>query len=451
MKSLEKTLELTSRDEKFIDFIIEKVDESCTHEHTQYEGSNTWIRNMFKEYTKHLFSVVVDSDFGESMKSLVSYNEKWFKSWKLTGNFQQWQQTVIPHNVLSHTKPTHAANMIFRRSKPTPFQVQFSNYWNNLSVPMSPRIIEEPSLTNSAPEPIPYPTPIPTPIPIPTPTSNATPILNAISSAGATNKNLGSWNLLLNISDSHLKSNRTSKQANTHYSNSPTHTTSHASHQIPSSTVSGTQVACVNASLDVENTNTFTNTTTDTCSNPSINIFTSTRNSSKSGCTVPLVSITTDTETETETEMDITITAITISNANPNMNTNMNTNTNTITNGSGCAKQNVITLDVSSTTNTDVNMNMSEETNTKAISSGVCQTEESPDSLKSKGSFEILDQCPNGAKGKEEQQSISKVSKRAQQIMGSRDVDDWSWTSLSQQWDTAYTVHQETATKKTKK
>jgi len=99
-KELEKIVSLTSKDRQFIDYIIEEVGYNDrqvqnTGVESSFSGSDTWIRNMFRFYTKCLLSSEVNSDFGiGNTKNISNFSEKFRLAWSSTSNYQKWRESV---------------------------------------------------------------------------------------------------------------------------------------------------------------------------------------------------------------------------------------------------------------------------------------------------------------------------------------------------------------------
>jgi len=113
---------LSSKDEMFFDIIVRKVTShvSLGPTNLNVEGSNQWIRTMFKLYTKSLLSCAVDNWLngstweakdnkdGKLVNPLDHFNSKWVKLWQETENYQMIKVLDL-EKIKDNIRPSHFA------------------------------------------------------------------------------------------------------------------------------------------------------------------------------------------------------------------------------------------------------------------------------------------------------------------------------------------------------
>eukprot|EP01126_Amoeba_proteus_P057645 TRINITY_DN7347_c0_g1_i2.p1 TRINITY_DN7347_c0_g1~~TRINITY_DN7347_c0_g1_i2.p1 ORF type:complete len:410 (-),score=80.03 TRINITY_DN7347_c0_g1_i2:817-2046(-) len=87
-QNLEETCQLSMKDEQFIDWVVDAIthyelDETPTKDRSN-EGSDEWVRETFKEWSKCFLSVLVDSTQVLPVSSLDLFNSDWVKKWQTT-------------------------------------------------------------------------------------------------------------------------------------------------------------------------------------------------------------------------------------------------------------------------------------------------------------------------------------------------------------------------------
>jgi len=116
-KSLSRALSLTTSDKRFIDNIIQRVDQFTKEGSTHWEGSDDWIRAQFASYLESFFTslLTVDQLFSEQqgatliLSPVVDFNPAWVKAWLVTANCRRWKQQVQQQAVNGLASPVHPA------------------------------------------------------------------------------------------------------------------------------------------------------------------------------------------------------------------------------------------------------------------------------------------------------------------------------------------------------
>jgi hypothetical protein len=135
-KELEKVVALSSKDRQFMDYIIDQVSLNQRQGvESSFAGSDTWIRNMFRLYTKCFLSTEVNSEFGTGNTKNISYfNEKYRMAWAATSNYQKWYKCVSPEigeeTLAFH--PGYDTKTLFPSSKSSSLTNYFSKKHNLL-------------------------------------------------------------------------------------------------------------------------------------------------------------------------------------------------------------------------------------------------------------------------------------------------------------------------------
>jgi hypothetical protein len=76
---------------------------------TAYEGSNTWIRDMFRMWTKSLLSVATDATSNAVISDVGTFNKNWVAHWEATDNYRLFMDVIDKELLVAHTPPKHAA------------------------------------------------------------------------------------------------------------------------------------------------------------------------------------------------------------------------------------------------------------------------------------------------------------------------------------------------------
>uniref|UniRef100_A0A6B2KZH6 UDENN domain-containing protein n=1 Tax=Arcella intermedia TaxID=1963864 RepID=A0A6B2KZH6_9EUKA len=115
-KELEKALSLSSKDKQFMELIMDEVAQNekqveLSGAESAFSGSDTWIRNMFKYYTKSFLSTVIAVEQG-AQKTFCGFSEKFYNSWCTTENYKYWKlkiEGMDPNAFWQDTPPLHPA------------------------------------------------------------------------------------------------------------------------------------------------------------------------------------------------------------------------------------------------------------------------------------------------------------------------------------------------------